>query len=154
MDSFDRQILDLLQQNCRLSTEKMGHQIGLSATACQRRIKKMRDDGIIEKEIAVVDGVGLGGFVTVIVEIELKQGGTVPIDQFKAAMLEYSEVQQCYYMAGSTDFIVIVTAANMREYEQLTRTLFLDNQNIKKFTSKVVMENIKLGLALPINKTP
>ena len=150
MDGFDRKILKLLQENCRITTEELGVQIGLSATACQRRIKKLKDSGNIRKEVAVLDGITAGGYVTVIVEVVMKQGSVKNIDKIKIQMLNNPRVQQCYYVTGNNDFILIVTAENMREYEKLTRELFFSNTNIQKFHSTVVMENVKVGLEIPL----
>lgn len=150
MDAFDHHILKLLQQNSRLTTQELGNQIGLSATACQRRIKKLRGSGVIQKEVAVLDGSLLGSYVTVIVEVIMKQGGAAMIDQFRASMLEHEEVQQCYYVTGHADFILIIAAPNMLKYEHITRKLFFNNLNIKKFSSTVVMENVKVGLNIPM----
>lgn len=151
MDALDRQIIKLMQQNCRLATEEIGHQVGLSATACQRRIKKLRESGVIKKEIAVIDGIQLGGYVTVIVEVTMKQCGATSIDMFKERMLNQPSVQQCYYVAGHIDFMLIVTATNMLEYEKLSRQLFFADNNIQKFHSIVAMNNVKVGLDIPLD---
>ena len=150
MDAFDRQILKFLQANSRMTTEELGLQIGLSATACQRRIRKLREAGIILKEVAVVDGIAIGGYVTVIVDVVLHQGSFQNIDTFKRQMLKFPQVQQCYYVTGHNDFVLIVIAENMLEYEKLTRELFFNNANIKKFHSTVVMESVKIGLVVPV----
>jgi Lrp/AsnC family leucine-responsive transcriptional regulator len=150
MDAFDRQILNLLQSNSRMTTEELGLQIGLSATACQRRIRKLRETGIILKEVAVVHGIAVGGYVTVIVDVVLHQGSFQNIDTFKRQMLKFPQVQQCYYVTGHNDFVLIVIAENMLEYEKLTRELFFNNSNIKKFHSTVVMESVKVGLDVPV----
>lgn len=150
MDNFDHQILKIMQNNCRTSTEQIGAQISLSATACQRRIKKLREQGIIEKEVAIVESMALGGYVTILVEVIVKRGGSDEIENFKQAMLNHEEVQQCYYVTGNADFILIITAQNMHEYEAITQKLFFTNDNIQKFHSNVVMDNVKVGLNIPI----
>ena len=150
LDSLNLQLLRLIQTNNRLSTEQMGNQIGLSATAVQRRIKDLRNSGIIRKEVAVLDTIAVGGFVTIIVDVTIKQGGLQNLEVFKNTMLDCLHVQQCYYVTGKNDFIIIITIKNMLEYEKLTRKLFLSNDNIQKFNSTVVMENVKVGLNIPI----
>ena len=149
MDSFDHQILKIMQVNCRTSTEQIGAQIGLSATACQRRIKRLREQGIIEKEVALLDNKALRSYVTVLVEVIVKNGGSEEIEKFKQTMLSYEEVQQCYYVTGNVDFILIITAQNMHEYEALTQKLFFSNSNIQRFHTNVAMDNVKTGLNIP-----
>jgi len=151
MDDFDLHILASLQQNAKLSTQALGDQIGLSATACQRRIKKLRDRGVIKKEVAVLDATLVGSYVTVIVSVIMKQGGAAIIDNFRTSMLEHDEVQQCYYVTGDADFILIIAAANMLQYEKITRKLFFNNSNIQRFSSSVAMENVKVGLDIPMH---
>lgn len=150
MDNFDHQILEIMQKNCRTSTEQIGAEIGLSATACQRRIKRLREEGIIEKEVAILDSNTLGNYVTVLVEIIVKYGGSEEIEKFKQSMLSHEEVQQCYYVTGNADFILIITAKNMHEYEAITQKLFFSNNNIQRFHTNVVMDNVKTGLNIPV----
>jgi Lrp/AsnC family leucine-responsive transcriptional regulator len=150
MDMLDKKILKQLQENNRISSEELGMIVGLSATACQRRLKKLRQSNVISKEIAVLSGVEFDSYVTVIVEVTMKQGATSNIDNFKKRMLACEQVQQCFYVTGQTDFILIITAKNMLEYEKLTKKLFFVDNNIQKFHSTVSMENVKIGLNIPI----
>lgn len=139
-----------MQSNSRLTTEELGRQVGLSATACQRRLKKLRESGAIRKEVAILDGNSLGNYVTVIVEVLMNQGSAANVKDFKSKMLERAEVQQCYYVSGNTDFILVLTVKNMFEYEKLTNELFYDLGYIQKFQSTVVMDSVKVGLNIPI----
>jgi len=147
---LDKKILKELQKNNRISSEDLGMIVGLSATACQRRLKKLRQSNVISKEIAVLNGIELDNYVTVIVEVTIKQGATNNIDKFKKRMLDCEQVQQCFYVTGQADFILIITAKNMLEYERLTQKLFFTDKNIQKFHSTVSMENVKIGLSIPI----
>jgi len=150
MDDFDKKILKELQINNRISSESLGLMIGLSATACQRRLKKLRASKVISKEIAVLNGIELENYVTIIVNIVMKQGGTANIDNFKKRMHASEYVQQCFYVTGDSDFILVITAKNMLAYEHLTQKLFFADENVKKFSSTVVMDNVKVGLNIPI----
>ncbi|NVK75712.1 MAG: Lrp/AsnC family transcriptional regulator [Oceanospirillaceae bacterium] len=150
MDSFDYQLLKLMQSNARRTTEEIGQLIGLSATAVQRRLKTLRQSGVIEKEIAVLSPVELDGHILVIVEVVLIQGGSSVINNFKQKTLNYPEVQQCYYVAGDNDFILVIAAKSMQRYDIITQELFLDDKTILKFHSNVVMGNVKVSLELPL----
>lgn len=150
LDDFDKKILRELQRDNRISSEQLGQMIGLSATACQRRLKRLRVSKVISKEIAVLNGIELDNYVTVIVNVVMKQGGTANIDNFKQRMQINEHVQQCFYVTGDSDFILVITAKNMLMYEQLTQKLFFVDDNIQKFSSMVVMDNVKTGLSLPI----
>ncbi len=150
MDIIDLKLLRQLQKNNRLATDVLGEKIGLSATACQRRLKKLRATKVISKEVAVLNASHLDSYVTILVDVEIKQGSADHVERFKQRMLKSRHVQQCYYTTGPIDFILIVTAKNMLAYEHLTQELFFKDDNIKKFQSTVVMENVKVGLELPI----
>lgn len=152
LDKFDRQILIAMQADCRVSSEQIAQSIGLSATAVQRRVKRLRADGVIRAEVALVDAQAVGRVVTALVEVQLAVGSReVLIDGFKRRMAEHPEVQQCYYVAGDNDFVLLLTAKDMADYERLTRELFFDEPNIKKFKSTFVLDACKLSLTVPLN---
>lgn len=150
LDNLDRKILERLQNNCRITTEELGHDIGLSATACQRRIKRLRQAGVIEKEVAILNPDGISDYVTLIVQVTMKEGCAHYLDRFKEKVLMYAEIQQCYYVAGNMDFVLIVTANSMKQYDQLSRDLFSSDVNVQKFETIVVMDCFKAGLNFPI----
>ncbi|KJY93863.1 ArsR family transcriptional regulator [Vibrio neptunius] len=150
MDAFDHHILRALQNNSRISSEVLGAEIGLSPSACQRRIKKLKQHGVIKQEVAVLDAGQLPGFITTLVDITLERGGETALDEFIHVLEAESQVQQFYYVAGDVDFVVIVVTRDMKAYDALSRRLFMSNQNIKKFSTKVVIQPGKVGLGLPI----
>lgn len=150
VDDFDRAILNLIQFDSRNSTEDIGHQVGLSASACQRRIKKLKGLGIIKKEVAIVDRDKLEGFTTLIVDVCLVKGGEKALDDFIDRLNQEKRVQQFYYTAGEVDFVLIIVVNNMNEFDKLSRRLLMSNANVKKFHSKVVIQSNKLGLEIPV----
>ncbi len=145
MDSLDYKILQQLQLNCRQSTEELGAKIGLSATACQRRIKKLRAQDVIAQEVAVLNPQKLANYLTVLVDVKLVKGGAQIVDRFKQKMQQCEAVQQCYYLAGDVDFSLIISVKSMPDYELLTRDLLLNNSDVHTFLSKFSMDNVKIG---------
>jgi len=150
IDQFDTAILRELQRNNRITSETLAENVGLSATACQRRVKRLRQTGVIRADIAVVSPDAVSKRVTFIVEIVLERGRADIIDDFKRAVQAIPEVQQCYYVTGKSDFVLIMTAGDMEEYERLTRRIFFANPNIQHFTTIVVMDSVKIGLEVPL----
>ncbi len=150
LDPLDIKILARYQSNTRVPAAEIGESIGLSAAAVQRRIKRMRELGVITNEIAQIDPTAVGLPVTVIVHVDIERETLQHIDAFKAAMRARLEVQQCWYTTGLTDFILIVRAASLAAYEQFTREALLSNANVKKFTSYVALAEVKSGLSLNI----
>ncbi|RKH49309.1 Lrp/AsnC family transcriptional regulator [Corallococcus llansteffanensis] len=152
LDALDKAILALLQDNSRLTSEAIADAVALSPTAVQRRIKRLRDTGAIVAEVAIVAPRAVGRGLTAIVGVELARGGSeVLIDAFKQRMAARPEVQQCYYVAGPHDFMLIVTAVDVADYERLSRELFFGDPNIRKFQTTFVLEAVKVGQRLPIS---
>lgn len=149
-DRFDTLLLREMQRDARQTSDALADIVGLSPTAVQRRLKRLRHSGVIEKEVAILDPEEAGGWLTLIVEIEIERGSADILDGFKRRMRKTPEVQQCYYVAGDCDFILIVTARTMADYETFTRRVFFDDLNVRKFKTIVVMDVAKLGLELPV----
>ena len=99
----------------------------------------------------LVDPAALGHPITLFVEVELISETAVDIDATKSVFLAAPEVQQCYYVTGEVDFMLVVLVPSMAAYEALTRRLFFANPNIRKFRSFVAMDRVKTGLAVPIS---
>lgn len=150
LDDIDRKLLDVLQQNNRLSADELGEQIGTSRSSVQRRIKRFRDEGVIEADISVLSAKAVGRPMTFIVEVELERERTDLLDEFRRSMMALADVQQCYYVTGHTDFILIVTAVDMAAYEEFSRQVFTENPNIRRFHSNVVVNRVKAGLQVPV----
>lgn len=150
MDDFDRDILNIIQLDSRVSSEEIGHKVGLSASACQRRIKKLKGLGIIKKEVAIIDRDKLEGFTTFIVDVCLEKGGEKALDDFIDRLNREKRVQQFYYTAGEVDFVLIIVVKNMNEFDTLSRRLLMSDANVKKFHSKVVIQPNKVGLAVSV----
>lgn len=150
LDSFDLAILRILQHDSSVPQRQIGERVNLSAPSVQRRIKKMEKEGIISAQVAIVNPVSVGLPLTIVVEIELKAETGGIIDKIKKEFLEAPEIQQCYYVTGEIDFILITVVSDMAEYEDLTRRLFFDNDNIRKFKTFVTMDRIKTATGLNI----
>ncbi|MEO3413755.1 Lrp/AsnC family transcriptional regulator [Roseovarius sp. CAU 1744] len=146
MDDKDLQILQLVQSNARLTADALSAEVGLSPPAVQKRLKKLRDTGVIEREIAVLSPGELGRDMTVIVQVVLERENRMYLDAFKRTMRDAPAVQQCYYTTGEADFILVVVVRNIAEYEEFTQQYFFDQSNVSRFTSSVVMDRVKVSL--------
>jgi DNA-binding Lrp family transcriptional regulator len=150
LDEFDRKILRLLQDGRRLKTEAIGEEVGLSATAVQRRIKRLRDAKVIQSEMAIIDAEAVGGRIRTVVGVVLERGQSDVMDAFKRRARQEAEVQQCYWVTGEYDFILVVAVRSTSDYEALARRLFVDDPSIRRFDTFVAMETVKLGLQIPL----
>lgn len=150
MDALDAKLLTIIQQNNRLTTEQLSEHVGLSPTSCQRRLKRFRDNGTIAADISVIAPEAVGRRLTMVVQISLEREQPEHLDSFKKAMLVLPEVMQCYYVTGNSDFILILTAKDMQDYEDFTKRVFFNNPNIRNFVTNVVIDQVKVGLTIPV----
>ncbi|RUZ71708.1 Lrp/AsnC family transcriptional regulator, partial [Mesorhizobium sp. M7A.F.Ca.US.006.01.1.1] len=97
LDRIDRKILNVVQRNNRLTTEELGELAGLSATACQRRLKRLRDAGVIEADVAIVSPEAVGRPLLLLVSITLERDRADIIDRFKQAIRRTPEIMNAYY---------------------------------------------------------
>ena len=105
LDSFDYKILKIVQVNNKITSQQLAKEVGLSSSACQRRLNSMRKNGIIESDISVLDRNQLDRKITIIVQILSDKEGTEPDIQFKKIMFDAPEVMQCYYVTGDYDYV-------------------------------------------------
>ncbi|ASP33073.1 Lrp/AsnC family transcriptional regulator [Labrenzia sp. VG12] len=146
MDDIDLEILRRFQSNARLTADALAEDIGLSSPAIQKRLKKLRDTGAIEKEIAVLSPSKLGREMTVIVQVMLERESRQKLDDFKRLMRRAPEVQQCYYATGEADFVLILVVKDIKEYEEFTQEYFFGESNVSRFTTSIVMDRVKVSL--------
>jgi Lrp/AsnC family transcriptional regulator, leucine-responsive regulatory protein len=150
LDRADKAILGVLQRDNKTPQRKIAEMVNLSAPAVQRRIKRLEETGVIQANIAVLNPAKVGQSIILFVEVEMV---SERIDLYEAARRSFSnapEVQQCYYVTGEADFILIVTVKTMTDYEALTRRLFFENNNVKHFRTFVAMDRVKVGMSITV----
>lgn len=149
-DRIDARLLEIVQKNNRLTTEAIGELAGLSATACQRRLKRLRSERIIEADVSIVSATEVGRLLQMLVLVNLERARSDIIDKFKKAIKSSAEVVNGFCVTGDADFVLYVTARTMEDYEEFTRRFFYENSDIKNFKTMVVMDRVKAGFAIPI----
>lgn len=152
LDAKDRRLLDLLQHDARQSLEVLASEVALSAPAVQRRIKRLREAGVIAGDVAVVDPTAVGLPMTFLVIVEFERERAEQIDAFRRKVTAEPQVQQGYYVTGEGDFVMVVLARDMDDYEALTRRLFFDDPNVRRFRTSVVMGKAYRSLAVPADQ--
>ncbi len=153
MDRFDALILDALQRDTRQTAEALAAKVGLSADACRKRANRLRAAGYIEADVARLSPEKLGRGLMLVVEVTLMNERPAALDRFKQRMRAAPEVMQCYYVTGNADFILILSARDMADYEAFTRRHFFDEENVARFRTSAVMERVKTGFTMPVPGT-
>nr|WP_299503270.1 Lrp/AsnC family transcriptional regulator [uncultured Rhizobium sp.] len=150
MDQFDRNILDILQRDCQRKAETIAAMVGLSPSAVQRRLKRLRAEGIITAEIAVVDRKSTNYPMTFIAGMEIERDNYDALVRFKNWALKQDNIQQVYYVTGQVDLVAIITARDVEHYDDISAQLMSENPQIKRMHTNVVLRDIKTSLHIPI----
>ncbi|MDF1671695.1 MAG: Lrp/AsnC family transcriptional regulator [Roseovarius sp.] len=150
MDSNDRKLLAVLQQNAKTSIHDMAEHIGSSTASVQRRLKALRESRVIQKEVAVLDQKKLGFGITAVVAVELERDRLDQIDAFKRKARQDRQVTNFYCIAGDADFVMVVVAKDIADYEEFTHRFFFADKNVRKFRTSIVISTEKATLELPL----
>ena len=151
LDSFDVAILAILQSDNLTPQREIAERVHLSPAAVQRRIRRLQDSGVIAGNAAVLNPDALGRPLTIFIEVQLVNELDALTAGFRARVAQEEAVQQCYSVTGQTDYLLIVTAADMQEYQALTKRLFEGDQNIQRFVTSIALATLKRSLRLPLS---
>lgn len=149
-DKFDLLILAELQQDARLPTPELAHRVGLSAPACYRRVRALRESRLIEREVALVAPSTMGWPITMLVLVTLERDHGRIVDEMIASLQREPEVMDLWYVTGEQDFVLQVAARDMQSYEQFTRRVLHARDQVRSFKTLVVMgQHKRCGALLP-----
>ena len=140
LDAFDRRLLALLQEDSRRTGKELAELVGLSAPACLRRVQRLRETGVIEREVVIVAPRYLGRRVTMIVLLTIERDRPDRMRLFTAKMRELPEVTQCYVVTGDADYVLTIVVPDMEAYAQFTERHFYEPY-VKRFESIVVLSD-------------
>jgi Lrp/AsnC family transcriptional regulator len=149
IDGIDRKLLALLQHDATLTIAELGERIGLSSTPCWKRLKRLEDEGFIERRVALVNRAKVGLPVTVFVSIRTNSHDEAWLVEFAAAVAKFPEAVEVYRMSGEVDYLMKVVTTDIdgydRFYKRLIRTVKLTD-----VSSAFAMEQIKSSTELPL----
>lgn len=149
LDGFDWSILALVQHDNAAPLRTLAEKVNLSTAAVQRRIKRLEEGGVIIANVAVVDPVKAGKPITIIAEVSVERTSAEALAATKAGFC-VPQVQQCYYVTGEADFVLVLNVASMQEYQDLAGQLFAENPNVKWFKTLIALDRVKVGLHVPV----
>lgn len=154
LDKSDRRILAILQKDARRPAELIGADVGLSASAVQRRIARMREEGTITAEVALVDPKRAGRPLTMIVDVEVERERPELLASLKHWIANEPCVQEAWYVTGAGDYVLIVVARDVDDFEVLMQRLVTDNANVRRFQTRVALSTLKRGMLVPVDPLP
>lgn len=154
LDKLDRAILRLLQENGRETYDVIGAQVGLSASAVLRRVKRLEEAGVIARYVALVTpqavGLGLTAYINVRLEKHTESHKRNPMDLFRAAVQTWPEVVECAALTGEMDFILVVLVQDMAHYSRFILETLLKHPSVQDCKTSFVLDRIKSTTAVPV----
>lgn len=149
VDRIDRHLLHLLQSDGRLTTAELAYLVGLSASPCARRLKRLEEQGVINGYRATLDRKSVGIAMTVFVEVSLNNHQERSIDEFEHAIVDMEEVVNCHVVSGAYDYLLEVVSKDLVGYEAFTRKL-QRLTNVKDIHTHLAIRQVKGNGSLPV----
>jgi len=150
LDHTDRKILDLLQTEPGINASAIGERIGLSQSACWRRIQRLREEGVFSDHPVILNREKVGLTTMVFAHVKLTSHGRTKLSDFADAVRSYPEVMDCYVLLGPVDFLLRIVAEDIKAYEQFFFEKLSQLPGIQEVNSSIVLSDIKHSTALPV----
>jgi Lrp/AsnC family transcriptional regulator, leucine-responsive regulatory protein len=150
LDDFDLKILAEMQRSNIQPIRVVAEAVALSTPAVARRLQRLREHGVIARDVSIIDPNAVGQPISLIVEVCVESELIDHLDAIENRFRACQQIQQCYYVTGEADFILIMLVRDMQEYEALTRTLFFADGNVRHFRTFVAMKRVKVNQAVVI----
>lgn len=150
LDELDRRILECLQTNASQTNHELAAAVQASAPTCLRRVKRLTEQGVIERQIAVLNPEKLGPSLSAVVEITLDVQTVERYAEFEALVEKEAAVLQCYRVSPGPDFILIIQVTDMPAYHALAHRLFSAHANIRNVRSFFAMHRSKFDTRVAI----
>ncbi|MFT4173425.1 MAG: Lrp/AsnC family transcriptional regulator [Rhodocyclaceae bacterium] len=150
LDATDLRILQHLQEDASLTNEALAALVHVSAATCLRRVRRLRQSGVIERTVAILHPEAVGAGLTAIVEITLEQQSTEWLNSFEARIADEPAVQQCYQTASGPDFVLILNVPSMDAYHALAHRLLSADMHVRNVRAFFAVKRSKFATALPL----
>lgn len=154
LDRFDRQLLNLIQEDAGQTADQLAGRVALSSSAIQRRLRRLRAEGVIVRETAIVDPKAVGRPTFFVTNLQVERERPELLTQLRQWMSAEEHIQQVFYVTGEADFVLVVTAPDTETYDALMVRLMTENANVKRFTTNVALGVVKRGLTIPVPLEP
>ena len=153
LDRLDRKILSVLQEDGRIANADLAESVGLSASACLRRVRALEEAGVIERYVALLDQKKIARRVDIFVEISLTSQASEVLDAFEKAVARSSEIMECYLMAGDADYLLKIAAADPSDFERIHKDHLSRLPGVTRMRSSFAIRKItkKTAFDLPLD---
>lgn len=153
LDSTDLRILGLLQEDASLSNVELARQVHLSPSPCLARVKALREAGVIDRYVALVNAKALNLGLNVFISISLKTQNRAALAEFERRIAEHDEVMECYLMTGDSDYLIRVALPDIAALEKFILEQLTPIPGIEKIRSSFALKQVRYKTALPLRPT-
>ncbi|MFN7571654.1 MAG: Lrp/AsnC family transcriptional regulator [Betaproteobacteria bacterium] len=150
IDDTDRRLLDLLQTDASLTNQALAERAGISPATCLRRVRRLVETGVIERQIAIVAPEALGAGLTAILEVTLDAQSAEALAAFEAHIAPEACVQQCYRVSTGPDFVLVVYVADMAGYHDFAHRVLTAAANVRNVRAFFVVKRSKFEPRVPL----
>jgi len=154
LDDLDLAILEVLQDDARLSNAAIASRVGLSPSPCWRRIQRLEQTGLIRARVALLDADRLGLGLVAFANVKLSAHGRQALPEFEQAIAQYDEVVECYTVTGEVDFVLRIVTRDTHSYERLLRDHLLQLPHIGEVHSTIALTQVKYTTRVPLSLAP
>jgi len=150
LDAVDAKILDLIQHDAGLSVAEIAERVGLSSSPCWRRIKRLEDDGVIQRRVTILDREKLGLDFEVYCTVKLSLPTKDNLDTFEQPVRRWPEVVQCATVTGAADYELRIVTRDMHAFDDFLRDKILSLGLVSNIESRIVIRAVKNSTAVPL----
>ena len=150
LDDTDRRLLDALQRDTSASNQSLAERLDISPPTCLRRLRRLREDGWIQSEVAILDPARIGPMLTAVIEVSLDRQDAASLETFERRVAPDDAVQQCYRVSPGPDFVLIVAVRDMPGYQALAQRLFTSDANVRNVKAFFSVHRAKFAPQLPL----
>lgn len=150
MDRIDRKLLALLQEDASRTNVELADLVALSPSSCLRRIRRLKDAGVIERIVAVLDPAKAGRTLKAVVTVELERHGEQYMREFLGQAVREQAVMQAYGVSGQTDVVLMLRMADMEEFDALCERLFHERSNVARYYTMFAIRTAKEATAIAL----
>ena len=150
MDNFDKSLLSILQEDCQTSFSTLGEKVGLSPSACHKRVKEMEKSGLIARQVVIVDEHLSGLKTSAFVQATLKDQKEETLAAFENAIRKHHEIMECYLMSGDSDYLLRILCRDGTDYERIHKQILTRLPGVERVITNFAIRKVFRRTAIPL----
>lgn len=151
LDALSLRILEVLQSDSEISMVDLAERVGGSTSACWRRVSELKNQGVIQRSVAIVDPLALDLAVNVFVQVSLERQDRKSLETFDAAVRTRPEIMECYLMSGESDYMLRVVVRDLIEFKTIMLDFITKIPGVASIRSSFALSQVKYSTALPVH---